>query len=56
MITSADYGTFPETVVEFLQYMDAIRNKSPLTISEYASDLRLFFRYKCVLLYIGCVY
>ena len=45
MITSADYGTFPETVVEFLQYMDAIRNKSPLTISEYASDLRLFFRY-----------
>ena len=45
MITRADYGSFPTIMVEFLNYMDAIKNKSKATISEYASDLRTFFRY-----------
>lgn len=45
MITRADYNEFPELVVEFLNYMDAIKNRSKLTVSEYATDLRTFFRY-----------
>ncbi len=45
MITRADYDTFPPLLVEFLNYMDAIKNKSKATISEYASDLRTFFRF-----------
>ncbi|MBQ1595964.1 MAG: site-specific integrase, partial [Clostridia bacterium] len=45
MITRQDYRDFPVLMVEFLNYMDAIRNKSKNTISEYASDLRLFFRF-----------
>ncbi len=45
MITRADYVEFPDIMVEFLNYMDAIKNRSKNTISEYASDLRLFFRF-----------
>ena len=45
MITRADYVFFPKIMVEFLNYMDAIKNKSKNTISEYASDLRTFFRF-----------
>lgn len=45
MITRADYIYFSPIIVDFLNYMDAIKNKSKNTISEYASDLRLFFRY-----------
>lgn len=45
MITRSDYVQFPPLMVEFLNYMDAIKNKSKNTISEYASDLRTFFRF-----------
>lgn len=45
MITRADYNDFPDTMVEFLNYMDAIKNRSKNTVSEYATDLRTFFRY-----------
>lgn len=45
MITRADYVFFPSIMVEFLNYMDAIKNKSKNTISEYATDLRTFFRF-----------
>lgn len=45
MITRADYTDFPPLMVEFLNYMDAIKNKSKNTISEYAMDLRTFFRF-----------
>lgn len=45
MITRADYGTFPPIMIEFLNYLAAIKNQSKLTISEYASDLRTFFRF-----------
>ncbi|MBR5976606.1 MAG: recombinase XerC, partial [Clostridia bacterium] len=49
MITRADYKDFPDTMVEFLNYMDAIKNRSKNTVSEYATDLRTFFRYiKCL--------
>ena len=45
MITRADYADFPPLMVEFLYYIDAIKNKSKNTISEYAMDLRTFFRF-----------
>lgn len=45
MITRDDYLTFPPVMVDFLNYMGAIRNKSKNTISEYALDLRTFFRF-----------
>lgn len=45
MITRADYKDFPPLMTEFLNYMDAIKNKSKNTVSEYALDLRTFFRF-----------
>ena len=45
MITREDYIDFPPILVEFLNYMDAIKNKSKNTISEYATDIRTFFRF-----------
>lgn len=35
----------PETVQGFLSYQSAVLNKSELTVLEYASDLRTFFRW-----------
>ena len=35
----------PETVKGYLDYQTAVRNKSELTVLEYASDLRTFFRW-----------
>lgn len=40
-----EFITLPVTVIEFLNYMSVIKNKSELTVLEYASDLRLFFRF-----------
>lgn len=40
-----EFKTLPLSVVEFLNYMNIIKNKSELTVLEYASDLRLFFRF-----------
>lgn len=40
-----EFKTLPLSVVEFLNYISVIKNKSELTVLEYASDLRLFFRY-----------
>lgn len=37
--------TMPELVSRYLDYLTAIKSKSQLTVLEYASDLRLFFRY-----------
>ncbi|MGN0446791.1 MAG: tyrosine recombinase XerC [Acutalibacteraceae bacterium] len=45
MITRENYDEFPDIVVRFFNYMGAIRNKSANTISEYALDLRTFFRF-----------
>ncbi len=40
-----EFSSLPISVVEFLNYMSVIKNKSELTVLEYASDLRLFFRF-----------
>ena len=35
----------PIIIKDFLVYLDVIKNKSTLTIEEYSSDLRLFFKF-----------
>ncbi len=40
-----NYSDLPPTLRDFLVYMDVIKNKSSLTISEYSSDLSLFFKF-----------
>lgn len=37
--------TLPRAVQDYLNYMDNIKSKSKLTVLEYGSDLRLFFRF-----------
>jgi site-specific recombinase XerD len=40
-----DFNQLPPLVLEYIRYLDVVKNKSPLTVSEYASDIRTFFRY-----------
>ncbi len=40
-----EFSQIPPNVSEFLHYLEVIKNKSELTILEYASDLRMFFRF-----------
>jgi len=40
-----DPAVLPPLVIDFLNYYDVIKNKSPKTIEEYALDLRVFFRF-----------
>ena len=40
-----EFHSLPQTVIEFLNYLSVIKNKSELTVLEYASDLRLFFKF-----------
>ncbi|MCR4616189.1 MAG: tyrosine recombinase XerC [Clostridiales bacterium] len=40
-----DFDQLPGSVRDYLQYIDVIKAKSSQTVCEYASDLRLFFRY-----------
>ncbi len=40
-----DPQILPPLVMDFLNYYDVIKNKSPKTVEEYALDLRLFFRF-----------
>lgn len=40
-----EIATLPQIVIRYLDYLSAIKSKSELTVLEYASDLRLFFRY-----------
>ena len=35
----------PEVLVSFISYKQAIQNRSPLTVKQYAGDLEMFFRY-----------
>lgn len=35
----------PPVVVQYVNYLSGVKNKSDLTISEYATDLRTFFRF-----------
>ena len=48
-----EFHTLPQSVIEFLNYLSVVRSKSELTVLEYASDLRLFFRF--MLVYRGIV-
>lgn len=48
-----EFNTLPKLVIEFLNYLSVVRSKSELTVLEYASDLRLFFRF--LLVYRGIV-
>ena len=41
----ANYIGLPPIIRDFIVYLDVIKNKSALTIDEYASDLRLFFKF-----------
>ena len=36
---------FPSFVAEFLNYNSVIKNRSDLTVIEYANDLQTFFRF-----------
>lgn len=43
-----EFYKMPKSVVDFLNYMLVVKNKSELTVLEYASDLRLFFRFMLI--------
>lgn len=40
-----DFEYLPQLVLEYIQYLEVVKNKSPLTVLEYASDIRTFFRF-----------
>ena len=42
-----EFAVLPPFVIEFLNYLSVVKSKSELTVLEYASDLRLFFRENC---------
>ncbi|MBD7911547.1 tyrosine recombinase XerC [Clostridium sp. Sa3CVN1] len=44
-IELADTSTYPETLKDFLNYLETIKGKSSNTIKGYAIDLTLFFRF-----------
>ena len=43
-----EFAALPPYVIEFLNYLSVVKSKSELTVLEYASDLRLFFRFLSV--------
>lgn len=45
MTISCNDPSLPYLVKDFLVYLDVIKNKSALTVSEYASDLTIFFKF-----------
>lgn len=40
-----EFSTLPKLVQQYLSYIEAIKNHSELSVLEYASDLRTFFRF-----------
>ncbi len=40
-----DFDKLPPVVLEYITYLEVIKNKSPLTVTEYASDIRTFLRF-----------
>ena len=40
-----DFADLPYLLKKFLTYLEVVKNKSSLTVLEYASDLRTFFRF-----------
>ncbi len=35
----------PELLIDYIRYLDVVKNRSPLTVEEYARDLRTFFKF-----------
>ena len=44
-VRKQDIFDLPELVQRFVNYQLTVKNKSELTVLEYASDLRTFFRF-----------
>lgn len=44
-ISPIDFHELPADVQDFLTYTEIVKGKSPLTVKEYALDLRTFFRF-----------
>ena len=44
----APYLDIPDDVVEYLHYLDFVKQRSPRTINGYYIDLRGFFRFMAV--------
>ena len=44
----APYLDIPDDVVDYLHYLDFVKQRSPRTINGYYIDLRSFFRYMAV--------
>ncbi|MDR3344681.1 MAG: tyrosine-type recombinase/integrase [Oscillospiraceae bacterium] len=42
-----ELSELPKPAQNYCNYLLAVRNRSPLTVLEYASDLRTFFRWMC---------
>lgn len=40
-----DFNQLPQSLRSFLTYLEVVRNKSSLTVIEYASDIRTFLRF-----------
>ena len=40
-----DFSEFPQVAQYYFNYLITVNGKSPLTVSGYALDLRLFFRF-----------
>lgn len=40
-----DFEHLPQLVLEYIRYLEVVKNKSPLTVLGYASDIRMFFRF-----------
>lgn len=40
-----DYSDLPELLIDFLNYLESIKGKSPNTIKAYKTDLKIFFRF-----------
>ncbi len=45
MMKREDFADLPYLLKKFLTYLEVVRNKSTLTVLEYASDLRIFLRF-----------
>lgn len=45
LLKKPDYDKLPPLVVDYLRYLEVVKNKSDLTVAEYANDLRTFFRF-----------
>ncbi len=41
----SDFDSLPPLLADYLRYLEVVKNKSDLTVLEYASDIRIFLRY-----------